>query len=104
MVVTLHHCGALVFAVFFELLLGHFGQSLDVFVADCLEGVVAPMLVRASGLCDCVSLVVAFFAHVGTQFVIVDFMAIFALGLLAGLLHKLDLCRAVLLYFLVGHL
>ncbi len=101
MVVALHHGDALVGTVFLQLLLGHLGESGYVLFADGVELLVAPVLVGGSGAGDGVSLVVTFGLDVGTEFVIVDFVAILALGLLARFFHQFELRRAMLLDFLV---
>ncbi len=79
-----------------------FGERFDVFVADGVERVLAPVFVSASGFGHCVCFVVAFVAHVFAQLFIVDFVAVFAFYGLAGGLGQFELNLAMLLDFFVG--
>ncbi len=80
-----------------------FGQRCDVFVADCCEAVGAPVLVGAALLCNRVGFVVAFFANVLAELFVVDFVAVFALGV-AYFLGQFHLGHALHLDGFVGGL
>ena len=72
----------IVVVAFYErsLLLAHFfGEAFDIFVADSVEVVHAPVLVGTSCLGNLVSLVVALVVHVLAELLVVDFVAVFAL-------------------------
>ncbi len=81
-----------------------FGKSVDVFLADCVEAVLTPVLVGATGLCDSVSLVVALSLYVGTEFFVVHFVAVFALYSSTGSLSEFELNLALFLDGFVGKL
>lgn len=55
-----------------------FGKCIDVFLANCVKGVLTPVLVGAAGLGYGVSAVIAFVVYVFAQVFVVDFVAIFA--------------------------
>ncbi len=55
-----------------------FGKGVDVFLADCVEGVLTPVLVGAAGFGHGVSLVVAFCLDIGAEVFVVYFVAVFA--------------------------
>ena len=103
-VVALDHGGTLVLGVELCLLLGEFGQGLEVLVDNGSELLGAPVLVGVALAGDGVSLVVALVVHVLAQGVVVDLVAVFALVVVSGLVHELLLDLAVDLYGVVGHL
>ncbi len=103
-IVAFHHGYALVLAVLLKLLLGHLGEGGDIFLADGVELLVAPMLVGSSCARYGVGLVIAFGPDIGSELVVVDLVAVLALGFLAGLFHQLELRGTVFLDFFVSDL
>ena len=81
-----------------------FGERFDIFVADGVERILAPMLVGTTGLGYGICFVVAFFTHILAEVLVMHLVAIFAFHSLAcGLGHfKLDF--AMLFDFFMGNL
>ena len=96
MIVTFHQ-GSFFVALFF-------GERFDIFVADGGERVGAPVLVGRAGLGDGVCLVVAFFADILAEFLVIVFVAVFALYERAYFLCELHLSLALLLDGIVSGL
>ena len=96
-VIVAFYKGSLLVALFF-------GQRVDVFLADGVESLDAPVLVGGTCLGHGVGLVVALVVHVLAEVFVVYFVAIFALNGCASHFGKFHLGLALLLDGLVGSL